>query len=52
MKPRFQLSLYPLSGGRLWIVLTKHTFASYGLACIDYDRTTLNAEETSMFWRL
>jgi hypothetical protein len=47
MKPRSNLSLYPLKGGRLWIVLT--VSRPFGFT---NHYTTLDAEETAAFWRL
>lgn len=46
MKPRFSLSFYPLSGKRLWIILTE----SNGAGFVNH-RTTLDAEETAAFWK-
>lgn len=44
MKPRSQLSLYPLKGGRLWIVLTGHDMS--------LTTTTLDADDAAAFRRL
>ena len=46
MKPRFHLSLYPLKGGRLWIILTESDSTGF----VNH-RTTLDAEETAAFWK-
>jgi len=55
MKPRFSLSFYPLSGGRLWIVrmITEYFRDNNGdiHKCIGDYRTTLDAEETAAFWK-
>lgn len=56
MKPRFQLALYPLSGNRLWIVLTVtdffQTIGGITMPVTLPTYTTLDAEETAAFWRL
>lgn len=46
MKPRFQLSFYPLKGGLLWIVLAE----THGTGFVNHG-TTLDAEETAAFWK-
>jgi hypothetical protein len=47
MKPRFNLSFYPLAFGQLWIVLTEVTART-----LISHRTILDAEEAAMFRRL
>jgi len=53
MKPRFNLSFYPLKGGCLWVILTEHDKRKLDdpIVSISYHRTTLDAEETAAFWK-
>jgi len=53
MKPRFNLSFYPLKGGCLYLILTEFNRYSLGngVTTNAYYRTTLDAEETAAFWK-